>query len=174
MTKTKPNQTYGKYFLYICKWFMSCNVFICIIFVSMCALTSATTVHYRWSGMRKVNTHGRREKGGHFTASKCRCWKTTLKTVMLMVMMQVPQGILQVIALATKDYRRSQKLHHISHQDHIQCSKLSFCPLFEWSCNTFREKIVSGPEVVDNEVAPLSESEHPLPLGIQTRLPHPN
>ena len=35
-------------------------------------------VHYRWSGMRKVNTHGRREKGGHFTASKWRCWKTTL------------------------------------------------------------------------------------------------
>ena len=31
------------------------------------------------------------------------------------VMVQVPQGILQVIALATKDYRRSQKLHHISH-----------------------------------------------------------
>ena len=30
----------------------------------MCALTSATKVHYRWSGMRKVNTHGRREKGG--------------------------------------------------------------------------------------------------------------
>ena len=48
------------------------------------------------------------------------------------------------------------------------------CSFFEWGCNTFRENIVSGPEVVDNEVAPLSESEHPLPLGIQTRLPHPN
>ena len=48
------------------------------------------------------------------------------------------------------------------------------CSFFEWGWNTFRENIVSGPEVVDNEVAPLSESEHPLPLGIQTRLPHPN
>ena len=87
-----------------------------------------------------------------------------------MVMMQVPQGILQVIALATKDYRRSQKLHHISHQDHVQCSKLSFVLFFD----TFLENIVSGPEVVDNEVAPLSESEHPLPpLGSRQGSPTP-
>ena len=36
----------------------------------MCALTSATKVHYRWSRMRRVNTHGRREKGKQMSMLK--------------------------------------------------------------------------------------------------------
>ena len=74
-------------------------------------------------------------------------------------------------------YQRLQKKPKVASYITLRpCTMLQaiLCSFFEWGWNTFRENIVSGPEVVDNEVAPLSESEHPLPLGIQTRLPHPN
>ena len=74
-------------------------------------------------------------------------------------------------------YQRLQKKPKVASYITLRpCTMLQaiLCSFFEWGWNTFRENIVSCPEVVDNEVAPLSESEHPLPLGIQTRLPHPN
>ena len=77
--------------------------------------------------------------------------------------MQVPQGILQVIALATKDYRKSQKLHHISHQDHVQCSKLSFVLFF----NTFCERLLI------TKLPRCQKVSTPSPLGSRQGSPTP-
>ena len=87
--------------------------------------------------------------------------------------MRVPQGILQVIALAIKDYRRSQNLHHISHLDHAQCSKLSFVPFLN-GVGILSVKILSPVQrLLITKLPRCQKVSTPSPLGSRQGSPTP-